>query len=132
MARQSVVKTLAGFDCSFQPSLDKRRVMALAEMQFIDRAEAVHLTGPPARGNPSQPGARPRGCQSRRSIYFASLADIIATLASAEREGTLREKIRYFYRFSLLMVDEMGYLPATPGRGNLFFQLVNARYEKAP
>jgi DNA replication protein DnaC len=27
-------------------------------------------------------------------------------------------------------VDEIGYLPVTPGGGNLFFQLVNARYEK--
>jgi hypothetical protein len=27
-------------------------------------------------------------------------------------------------------VDEIGYLPVTAGGGNLFFQLVNARYEK--
>jgi DNA replication protein DnaC len=33
-------------------------------------------------------------------------------------------------RFSLLIVDEIGYLPVIPGGGNLFFQLVNARYEK--
>jgi DNA replication protein DnaC len=28
-------------------------------------------------------------------------------------------------------VDEIGYLPVIPGGGNLFFQLVNARYERA-
>lgn len=65
-----------------------------------------------------------------RSVYFGSLADIIATLARAEREGALREKIRYFCRFALLIVDEIGHLPVIPGDGNLFFQLVNARYEK--
>ena len=42
----------------------------------------------------------------------------------------MREKIRFFCRFALLIVDEIGYLPVTPGGGNLFFQLVNARYEK--
>ena len=42
MARLSAVKTLAGFNSSFQPSLDRNRIMALAELQFIDRAEAVH------------------------------------------------------------------------------------------
>ena len=47
-----------------------------------------------------------------------------------EREGTLREKIRFFCRFALLIVDEIGYLPVIPGGGNLFFQLVNARYER--
>ena len=61
---------------------------------------------------------------------FSSLADIVASLARAEREGALRERIQYFCRFALLIVDEIGYLPVIPGGGNLFFQLVNARYER--
>ena len=65
-----------------------------------------------------------------RSVYFATLADIVGALARAEREGALREQIRFFCRFALLIVDEIGYLPVIPGGGNLFFQLVNARYEK--
>ena len=131
MARLSTIKTLAGFDFAFQPSLDKSRVMALAELQFINRAEAVHLIGPPGTGKTHLSLALGvEAVKAGRSVYFASLADIIATLARAEREGTLREKIRYFCRFSLLIVDEIGYLPVTPGGGNLFFQLVNARYEK--
>ena len=47
MAKLSAIKTLAGFDFSFQPSLDRNRVLALAQLQFIDRAEAIHLIGPP-------------------------------------------------------------------------------------
>jgi IstB-like ATP binding protein len=66
-----------------------------------------------------------------RSVYFASLADIISALAKAEREGQLRERIRFLCRTSLLIVDDIGYLPVIPGGGNLFFQLVNARYERA-
>src|SRR5262249_21220581 len=66
-----------------------------------------------------------------RSVYFASLADIISALAKAEREGQLRERIRFLCRTSLLIVDEIGYLPVIPGGGNLFFQLVNTRYERA-
>jgi DNA replication protein DnaC len=131
MARLSAIKTLAGFDFAFQPSLDRNRVMALAELQFIDRAEAVHLIGPPGTGKTHLSLALGvEAVKAGRSVYFASLADIIATLAKAEREGALREKIRYFCRFALLIVDEIGYLPVTSGGGNLFFQLVNARYEK--
>ncbi len=48
----------------------------------------------------------------------------------AEREGRLQERIRFFCRPTLLIVDEIGYLPVVPGGGNLFFQLVNARYER--
>ena len=50
MARLSAIKTLAGFDFAFQPSLDKNRILALAGLQFVDRAEALHLIGPPGTG----------------------------------------------------------------------------------
>src|SRR6185436_9796595 len=65
-----------------------------------------------------------------RSVYFSTLADIVGSLAKAEHDGELRERIRYLCRAALLVVDEIGYLPITPGGANLFFQLVNARYEK--
>jgi DNA replication protein DnaC len=68
--------------------------------------------------------------KSGRSVYFASLADIVGSLAKAEREGTLRERLRFLCRPQLLIVDEIGYLPVISGGGNLVFQLVNARYER--
>nr|WP_128918032.1 IS21-like element helper ATPase IstB [Bradyrhizobium nanningense] len=131
MAKLSAIKTLAGFDFAFQPSLDKNRVLALAGLQFINRAEAVHLIGPPGTGKTHLSLALGvEAVKAGRSVYFSSLADIVASLAKAERDGALRERIRYYCRFALLIVDEIGYLPVTPGGGNLFFQLVNARYEK--
>src|SRR3954471_9394483 len=63
-----------------------------------------------------------------RSVYFSTLADLLASLAKAEREGTLRERIRFLSAFALLIVDEIGYLPVIPGGGNLFFQLVKDRH----
>jgi DNA replication protein DnaC len=42
MGRLGTIKTLAGYDFSFQPSLDKARIMALAELNFVDRCEVVH------------------------------------------------------------------------------------------
>jgi DNA replication protein DnaC len=45
MARLSVFKTLSGFDFAFQPSLDRNRILALAQLDFIDRREVVHLIG---------------------------------------------------------------------------------------
>ena len=66
MARLSTVKTLAGFDFAFQPSLDRNRILALAELGFVDRHEVVHLLGPPGTGkSPPGDGARGRGGQGR-------------------------------------------------------------------
>ena len=132
MAKLSTIKTLAGFDFSFQPSLDRNRVLALAQLDFIDRNEVIHFLGPPGTGKSHLATALGmEAVKAGRSVYFASLADIISALAKAEREGQLRERIRFLCRTSLLIVDEIGYLPVIPGGGNLFFQLVNARYERA-
>ena len=65
-----------------------------------------------------------------RGVYFCTLADLITSLAKAERDGSLREPLSFLCRPQLLIVDEIGYLPVVPGGGNLFFQLVNARHEK--
>src|SRR6202041_164879 len=112
-------------------SLDKNRIMALAELKFIDRTEVLHLVGPPGTGKSHLSLALGvEAIKAGRSVYFTTLADLVSVLAKAEREGSLREKIRFLCRFALLIVDEIGYLPVIPGGGNLFFQLVNARYEK--
>ena len=65
-----------------------------------------------------------------RKTRWGTLAELIDALGRAERKGCLGDKIRFLARPSLLIVDEIGYLPITSGGANLFFQLVNARYEK--
>ena len=131
MARLSTVKTLSSFDFSFQPSLDRNRILSLAQLAFIGRNEVVHLLGPPGTGKSHLAIALGvEAVRTGRSVYFSPLADIVASLARAEREGSLRERIRFLSRASLLIVDEIGYLPVSASNGNLFFQLVNARYKR--
>ena len=125
MARLSTIKTLAGFDFAFQPSLDRNRILALAELKFIEHSEVVHFIGPPGTGKSHLSVALGiEAVKAGRSVHFLTLADLVGALAKAEREGTLHEKIRFYCRFALLIVDEIGYLPVVPGGGNLFFQLV--------
>ncbi|MBO9463246.1 IS21-like element helper ATPase IstB [Labrenzia sp. R5_0] len=130
-ARLVPIKTLEGFEFSFQPSLDRERIAALAQLDFVRRSEVVHFLGPPGTGKSHlATGLGVAAVKAGRSVYRATLADLIEALSKAEREGRLVDKIRFYARASLLIVDEIGYLPITQGGANLFFQLVNARYEK--
>ena len=105
--------------------------LALAGLRVHRPRRGSSSIGPPGTGKSHLSLALGvEAVKAGRSVYFGSLADIVGSLAKAEREGLLREKIRFFRRFALLIVDEIGYLPVIAGGGNLFFQLVNARYEK--
>jgi DNA replication protein DnaC len=65
-----------------------------------------------------------------QSVYFGTLAEIVASMVKAEREGNLAQRGRFLARNSLLIVDEIGYLPVGLNGGNLFFLLINACYER--
>ena len=130
-ARLTRIKTLEGFDFSFQPSLDKNRILALAEPGFIDRGEVIHLLGPPGTGKSHLAVALGvEAVKAGKSVYFATLAEIIDTLGKAEREGKLAQRIAFITRPALPVIDEVGHLPVQKGSANLFFQLVNARHER--
>ncbi|VVE85983.1 IS21-like element helper ATPase IstB [Pandoraea sputorum] len=130
-ARLGAIKTLSGYDFSFQPSLDRDRIMTLAQLEFVERRNAVHFLGPPGTGKSHLAVALGvEAIRAGKSVYFGSLADIVNSMAKAEREGNLPQRVRFLTRHSLLIVDEIGDLPIGPNGGNLFFQLVNACYER--
>ena len=98
-ARLMPIKTLESFDFSFQPSLDRDRIAALAQLDFIRRAEVVHFLGPPGTGKCHIATALGvAAVKAGRTVYRATLAELIEALAQAEREGRLGEKIRFYAR----------------------------------
>jgi DNA replication protein DnaC len=125
------IKRLDTFDFSFQPSIDRNQIMSLHELTFIARKENVILLGPAGVGKTHLAvSLAVTAAEKGKRVYFSTLSDIVLSLAEAEKQGRLREKLTFLKGPSLLVVDEIGYMPVTAGGTNLFFQLVNARYER--
>ena len=131
-ARLPALKTLDTFDFAFQPSIDRGQVLNLHELGFVARKENVILLGPAGVGKTHLAlSLLVTAAQHGRRVYYTTLADLVLSLVEAERLGRLRERLALLKAPAVLLVDEIGYLPVTPGGANLFFQLVNARYERA-
>src|SRR5207253_523555 len=62
--------------------------------------------------------------------YFTSAADMVQSLQSAHLEGLASLKLRLYTQPSLLVIDELGYLPMDQASANWIFQIVSRRYEK--
>ena len=69
-------------------------------------------------------------CQAGFSIYFTSLDDLVRNLREAESSGRFAKKLQTHLKPSVLVVDEVGYLPLNRADANMVFQMVSRRYER--
>lgn len=130
-AHFSAVKTLESFDFAFQPSLPMAQIKELAELGFVEHAYNILLIGPPGSGKSHLSiSLGIKACTKRKRVLFTSAAGLLDQLVAAAASHSLGKMLEVLGRLDLLIVDELGYMPIDPQKGNLFFQIVSRRYEK--
>jgi len=129
-ARLPKPKTLAEYDFQFPKRIPKAAIVRLFDCDFIERHGCAVLIGPTGTGKSHLLTALGYTAVERgHSVRHTRVVDMINHLTAAQLNGSLGKTLRTYVRPSLLLLDELGYLPIDKRGADLLFQVVAARYE---
>ncbi|MEE1071910.1 MAG: IS21-like element helper ATPase IstB [Cellulosilyticum sp.] len=125
------VKEIKDYDFDFQPSVNQHEILELATLRFMESCKNVVFLGTSGVGKTHLATALGIvAAKKRYSTYFIKCHELLQQLKRAKLENRLEAKLKYINRYKLLIIDELGYLPIDKEDSNLFFQLIDMRYEK--
>jgi DNA replication protein DnaC len=131
LASLPFVKTIDEYDFTFHPEMDRPRIINLFDLTFLTRKENVLFLGPPGVGKTHLAVALAvKAAHAGTSIYFTTMADLVAKLKADESSGR-NTNTRSYHKAGLVVVDEVGYTPVDRKECYLFFRFVSRRYENA-
>ena len=130
-ARFPVIKTLDTFRWDWPKKINRLQIQDLFRLQFVhDKANVIFL-GLVGLGKTHLATALGyAACEQGMSVLFANAIDVINTLSAAQTKGALKSELRKYLTPSLLVLDEVGYLPIDQRGADLLFQVISARYER--
>ena len=129
-AKLPKMKTLAEYQFEFPKKIPKQKITRLFDCEFVEQHQSAVLIGPTGVGKTHLLTALGYiACERGISVRFTRVIDMINRLTAAQMNGTLQQTLKVYTKPSLLLLDELGYLPIDKRGADLLFQIVTARYE---
>ena len=130
-ARFPAVKSLDSFDFKAIPSLNKMLVVELARCEYVERRENIIALGNSGTGKTHIAlGLGLAACQKGLSVGFTTAAALVHELMEARDEKRLLRFQKQLAKYSLLVIDELGFVPLSKTGAELLFKVFSQRYER--
>jgi DNA replication protein DnaC len=128
-ARVPELWTLESFPYKKQPGVNRRQIRTLAELDFIPKTENIVLIGPTGVGKTGlASGLLLKALQNGYRGKFVRAQDLFDDMYASLADRSSRKLLNRLIRLDLLVIDEMGYLNLKPEQTNIFFKLMEERY----
>ena len=130
-------KTLEAFDWDFQPKLDKKFVLQLAQLDFVARHDDLLITGKPGTGKSHILKALGlRACQRQLNLRYARCVDLLADLHAGLADGSYLQRLKAWTRPALVIIDDVGLgqvrkSPDEPSAAHTLYNLIDRRHGQA-
>ena len=126
-----VVKELADFDFAAVPKLNKKRVLDLAQGQFIEQRANVVLNGAPGVGKTHVAiGLGREACRRGLKVRFFTAAGLVNAYVEAREQRQITRLENHIRRNDLIIVDELGYIPLDRVGAEHLFGFFSQCYEQ--
>lgn len=130
-ARFAAIKTLDGFDFAQRPSINKALIAELMRCAYIEARENVILAGNPGTGKTHIATALGvEACARGKKVRFWRVTDLITALMEAREERVLSRMKSQLAKVDLLILDELGFVPASKLGAELLFDVISTAYER--
>jgi DNA replication protein DnaC len=125
-----VVKTLEQFNWTWPKKINRPHVQNLFRLSFLkDKANVIFMGGAGLGKTHLATALAYEACLAGHTVLFTTAIDIVNSLAAAQSAQRLKAELRKYTNPSVVLVDELGYLPIDKTGADLLFQVFSQRYE---
>ncbi len=130
LAHFPCIKTLEQFRWSWPKKINRLQIQHMFRLKFIEEKSNVIFLGGVGLGKSHLATALGyHACLNGYTVLFAPAVDAVNNLSAAKATGRLKDELKKYLKPSLLILDELGYLPIDKNGADLLFQIISHRYE---
>ena len=126
---------LSTFDWNFNPAIPRLQIEALAQGDFIRRKQNVVFVGQSGLGKSRLiQSIGLAACMLEQRVRYITSGELLEDLTAALADQTIHDRVRFYAKFSLLLIDEFGFdrieRSLCPQAASLWYKIIDARSQR--